>query len=208
MPKDFELNDYFALRLGMVMAKMVSISFNSWIVLDCVLILSLLIRHVLSTLQFVAFLISMGYVVMFFTLYLNHVLSDALLELTSPYLLRCAHLEADVDKDLPLRCSQELLRERQSLGMYSKHIDVERTPPYKLRPMRVIQTHHNHSWVRRIFHADARFPNQHEYLLIGGSRGEAFTLDLMRLISFAMPLYVDYRMCITLETQNTHIYQT
>ena len=175
----------------MVMAKMVSISFNSWIVLDCVLILSLLIRHVLSTLQFVAFLISMGYIVMFFTLYLNRVLSDALLELTSPYLLRCAHLEAGVDKDLPLKRSRELLRERQSSGMYSKHIDVERTPPYKLRPMRVIQTHHNHSWVRRIFHADARFPNQHEYLLIGGSRGEAFTLDLMRLISFAMPLYVD-----------------
>ena len=55
--------------------------------------------------------------------------------------------------------------------------------------MHVIQKHHNRSWVRRVFHTDARFPNQHEYLLIGGSQGENFTLDLMRLISFAMPLY-------------------
>jgi len=189
IPKDFELNDYFALRLGHVMAKMVSISKTSWLVLDTVLILSMLVFHFTSRLQFAVFIISMGYGVMIFTLYLNGVLSSTLLELTSPYLLRCAHLEADVDKDLPLKRSQELARERQKLGLVTVNSDIEIVPPYKLRPMRTIQTHHKKSWIRRIFFGSARFPNQQEYLLIGGSQGESFTLDLMRLISFAIPLY-------------------
>lgn len=118
VPNDFELNDYFALRLGVVMAKMVCISMKSWFLLDIVLILSLLVSQFMSTSQFMAFLVSMGYVVMFFTLYLNRVLSDALLELTSPYLLRCAHLEADVDKDFPLKRSKALMRDRERLGVY------------------------------------------------------------------------------------------